>query len=106
MPKINEADYIETNEQYSRGIAIDRYKNEISIVSADKNKDTGDIWPNWCYPQKRANGENVPGEKAIPMKLRLGLKEQAIQRLEQLIMVIEGRGGTGEYTEDGEEIPF
>ena len=90
MPKLDESKFISTNEKYGDGIAVDIYKEEYSIVAARKN-DKGDIWPNWVFPQKYVDGKHIPGEKAFPMKLSLGLKEQAIQRLEQLIMVIEGR---------------
>lgn len=91
MAKIEENNFIQTNEQYGDGIAIDTYKDEYSLVAAKKNTKTGDIWASWGYPQIREDGENVPGKKCIPWKLNLGLREQAIQRLEQLIMLIEGR---------------
>ena len=90
MPKISEDKFIETNEKYGNGFAVDIYKNEYSIIEAKRNK-AGDIWGEWCYPQVFEDGERGPGKKTRPVKITLGLKEQAIQRLEQLIMMIEGR---------------
>jgi len=90
MPKIDEGKFIEVNSRYGEGVAVDIYGKEYSLVSAKKNK-SGEIWAEWCYPQKYEDGKRVPGDKGIPVKICLGLKEQAIQRLEQLILIIEGR---------------
>ena len=90
MPKINEGKFIEINEKYGEGVAVDIYGKEYSLVSARRNK-AGEIWTEWCYPQKFEDGKRVPGEKSIPVRICFGLKEQAVQRLEQLIFMIEGR---------------
>jgi hypothetical protein len=90
MPKINEDKFIEVNSTYGSGVAVSIYKNEYSLVSATKNKE-GDIWADWCFLQNFVDGKRIPSEKTIPVKITLGLKEQAIQRLEQLLSIIEGR---------------
>lgn len=90
MPKISEDKFIEVNEKWGQGIAIDKYNNEYSIVSARKNQND-EIWMEWGYPQKYKDGKNIPNEKAIPWKVPLGVKEQALQYLEKLIFIIEGR---------------
>jgi len=90
MAKIHEDEFIETNEQYGDGIAINIYNSEYSLVAAKRNKN-GDIWAEWCFPQKYVDGKHVAGEKSMPRKLSLGTKEQAIRRLNELIMMIEGR---------------
>jgi hypothetical protein len=52
---------------------------------ANEGKD-GELYLKWVFPQTKAR---EPGEKAIPLRITLGVKQQAIQRLEQLIMMIE-----------------
>ena len=90
MAKINEKDFIEVNVTYGEGVAVDRYGAEYSLITARRNKD-GEIWGVWCYPQAYRDGEWVPGQTAIPVHIVLGVKQQAIQRLEQLIAIVEGR---------------
>ena len=90
MPKINDTDFIEINHQHGWGIAVNKYLNEYSIISARRNAN-GDIWPDWVYLQDfDKDGTRIPG-KTRPMGVTLGLKPKAIQTLEQLIMMIEGR---------------
>lgn len=79
---IKEEYYIETDEENERGIALDFYRNEVSIVSARRGRD-GNIYADYCYPQRydKALGGNHPAEKAIPMKNSLGNSKVAYQRL-------------------------
>ena len=88
MAKIREELFLETNAKYGRGVAIDYYGDEVSIMAATRNQ-SGDIWPEWCYPQKRENGANVPSDKSIPFKIRLGVRGDAIRKLEQLLKMLE-----------------
>jgi len=85
---ISKQGFIETNLKYHSGIAVDVYGDEYSIVAAIAGEDDK-VFMRWSYPQKRVGGANVPNEKAIPHKITLGNKGQAIQRLEQLIHIIE-----------------
>ena len=85
---INISDFIETDKKYERGIALDYYGNEISIVSARRGSD-GKIYSEWCYPQK--GSERVPSSKALPWKITLGMKNQAVQRLEQLLFFLQNK---------------
>ena len=68
------------------GIAIEIYKNEFGICSVTEGQD-GNIYPRWVYPQ--VGKEREPSTKAIPWKIALGVKQQAIQRLEQLLLMVE-----------------
>jgi len=77
--------FIKTNETYNEGILVDIYKNEYSLCLAEEGKD-GKIYKKWMFPQVK---DRQPGEKSIPWKITLGVRQQAIQRLEQLIMMIE-----------------
>jgi len=81
-------DFIKINDQYGEGILLDIYKNEYGLCMANEGKD-GEIYLKWVFPQTK---NRTPTEKAIPMRITLGVKQQAIQRLEQLLMMIEQRG--------------
>ena len=90
MAKIQEDKFIQTDEDKGYGIAVDEYNGTYSLALARKN-DKGDVWQEWSFTQMYSDGKHVPADKAYPTRMRLGTKEQAIQRLEQLIMMIEGR---------------
>ena len=77
--------FLKTSDSYNEGICIDVYKNEYGLCLANEGKD-GQIYLRWVFPQTKSR---EPGEKAIPHRITLGVKQQAIQRLEQLIMMIE-----------------
>jgi len=91
MPSIDEKMFLETNEKYGDGVAINVYNNEISIVAAKKTEG-GEIYMEWGYPQKRQDGKNVPGQKGIPWKISLGVKEDAVHKLERLLNIVERVG--------------
>jgi len=77
-----------TNSQYQQGIAIENYEGDVSLVSA-RSKETG-IWADWAFPQRFIDGEKVPGEKALPIKVFLGKgKTQAIETLKHFIGILE-----------------
>ena len=88
MASIEESKFVRVNEQYGDGVAVDTYNGEISLVSAKQNADTGDIWMEWVYPAKRADGKSVPGEKMLPWKIRLGSREQALTILVKLAGIL------------------
>jgi len=101
---IDPKNFIMTHEKYGRGIAVEEYKNEYGICSAVKPRDDGRVFAEWVYPQGRQDGKNVPKDKAIPFRIQLGVKEQAIQILEKLIYMIEGRSDSKKVNPD--DIPF
>lgn len=77
--------FILINEKFKEGIMLDKYQNEYGLCMAQEGED-GKKYLRWVFPQ----GKNrEPGKKAIPMRITLGVKQQAIQRLEQLLMMIE-----------------
>jgi hypothetical protein len=81
---IKKEEFIVVDHKFKEGIGIDRYNNEIQLVVA-REDENGFIKPRWCYPDIN----RAPGKKAIPWKLTLGVKAQAIQRLEQLLYMVE-----------------
>lgn len=81
---IKKDEFIIIDQKYKEGIAIDRYNNEVQLVVA-KEGDDGVVRARWCFPEIKKE----PSKKAIPWKLTLGVKEQAIQALERLLYMVE-----------------
>jgi hypothetical protein len=92
---ILENSYIETNEQYSRGLAIDEYKGSYSLVEARRGTD-GKLYSKWGYPEHNRQ----PIEKPIPWKITLG--DDGDSALDTLIRLVK-------FMRDGDmdsEAPF
>lgn len=100
---IDQDSFIMTQEKWKAGIGIEEYNGEYGICACQQGED-GKIYARWVFPQK--GKEREPGDKAIPMKLTLGDKDQAVERLQALIKTLQG--GDGGYAPDdgGDDIPF
>ena len=79
------ADIIITNEKYRRGFKLDAYGDIYSLVAAreytDKSGETKEAME-WAFPQDK---DRNPREKAIPVKIELGTKDQAIKHLRDVL---------------------
>lgn len=73
-------DFIETDEQWHNGVALEEYNGKISIVRAYRGKD-GEVYFKWGYGQKNKE----PMEKAIPWKVELGTEPEAVEILTKLL---------------------
>ena len=78
--------YVEVNEQYHAGAALDEYQDIISVCSAQIGKD-GKCYKRWAFPQV---ADRKPGEKALPVSIRLGDKDNAIKILKGFIAALSG----------------
>lgn len=80
--------FIMTNQQYDSGILLEEYKDKYSLTSAYIGKD-GQAQMKWCYRQEKDKDshENKPG-KSIPIKLELGTKDEAIEHLKSLLVML------------------
>ena len=87
----------------NKSLSLEDYQGKLSLVSTWETRD-GAVKPNWCFRQDRVDGENVPG-KAIPLKLLLGSKAEAVSLLLQLLAAL-GHPATGKPANDDPEIPF
>jgi hypothetical protein len=90
------------DSEYNDGAMLEEYKGVFSLVSANEAKD-GTVYKKWGFPQK----DKKPIAQAIPWKVRLGSKEQAVTTLkfflDQLTNAeIEEPGGSTEK----DDIPF
>ena len=93
----------------NKSLSLEDYQGKLSLVSTWETRD-GAVKPNWCFRQDRvkdeATGEQVnkPG-KAIPLKLLLGSKAEAVSLLLQLLAAL-GHPASGKPSEDPDSIPF
>ena len=91
-------DFIETDEKYHNGVALEEYNGKLSLVRAYMAKD-GEVKAKWGYPQKNKN----PIEKAIPWKVELGPEQDAIDILRRLLSQF---GAAEKSTIDSDDPPF
>jgi hypothetical protein len=85
---IDEKDFIQLDEKYQSGVAIDRYKG-ICLVAARRGKD-GNIYADWAFNQTR---DKTPSDKATPKKIFLGDDPfEAIETMRKIAGILkEGR---------------
>ena len=76
--------------QYGDGVLLDKYGDRYSLVSARESKNGGTVWKQWAFPQTK---DKKPMDKAVPMGVRLGNREQAIQILKQALAALSDRSG-------------
>ena len=111
-----ESSYVETNNQYHSGAALDDYGNKISIVAANIGNDDK-LYLKWVYPQ---NKERKPSDKTLPVKVDLGDVGTAISILEGWILELrkehtteqpeptnpEPKSPTNNKPKTDDEVPF
>lgn len=94
--------YVEVNEQYHAGAALDEYQDIISVCSAQIGKD-GKCYKRWAFPQV---ADRKPGEKALPVSIRLGDKDKAIEILKGFIAALSGGKEEPAKPSADDDIPF
>ena len=88
------------DSKYNEGIMLEEYNGILSLVYAQKSKeDDGKVYKRWCFPQDK---DLQPREKAIPWKVRLGKREQAVKTLKYFLDQLVNTEDEGE----GPPIPF
>ncbi len=87
------------DSQYGEGIQLEEYQGTLNLVAAQMGKD-GVVYSKWCYPQGIGKGAG-PIEKALPWKIKLGSKKEAVSILTSLIHLI-----APEDVNLGEDCPF
>lgn len=90
--------------EYDEVLLLDKYNDEYGIVLAQESRD-GSVYKRWCYPQRRdrQKKDNVPAEKAIPWRVRLGDRKQALTILKGMVAALEGHADNLAKKDD---IPF
>lgn len=78
--------FFETNEKYHEGFTIEEYNGIYSIASVQQGKD-GKLYPRWCTVEL---GKDKKQQK-LPLAVRLGDKDMALQALEDMMIKIMGK---------------
>ena len=65
------------NSKYGDGILLEEYNESFSLYAAQKSND-GPIYKRWC---KMKTGKDSYMDKDIPVQLRLGNQNEAIEKL-------------------------
>ncbi len=83
--------FIITDPKWKSGIQLDEYNDQYSLVAAYESRD-GKINQKWCYAQSKdkQTNEKKPSEKAMPWRLTLGTREEAIKVLTGFIEMLGG----------------
>ena len=77
--------------QYGDGVLLDKYGDRYSLIAAQESKSAvGTVYKRWVFPQTK---DKKPMDKAVPMGVRLGNREQAIQILKQALAALSDRSG-------------
>jgi len=97
---IIESSFIETNEKYREGVALDEYNGSFSLTLCQRGNDEK-IYPRWAKLQV---GKDKLAEKATPVKIGLGDKDKAVDAMTFMIAVLNGTA-VSSHPEDG-SIPF
>ena len=92
------------DDKYHKGVLLQEYNGEFSIVAAQEGKD-GAIYKLWCFPQGK---DRKPVEKSLPWKVKIGGNiEEARATLEYLLAALkDGQGAMKNETDTGDDIPF
>jgi len=95
--------------KYHEVLMVEKYNDQYGIALGQEGKD-GRIWAKWTYPQVRKDGKNYPAEKAIPLKLPLGNRDDAVKVIKALAAAfgigVPGGQGTVAQSSADDDIPF
>ena len=94
-------DFIVTDEQNNRGIALEEYNGKLSLTKGYIGRD-GESHFDWGYPQR----DRAPQEKAIPWKIVLGDGPEAIEVLNRILSVLLDGKVQNDKGEIDDTIPF
>ena len=87
--------YVCTDKEHNRGVVLNEYNGDYSIVSANEDK-AGKIWMDFGF--KNVNGRDVK----LPLAGKLGNKKQAADILRTMLAML-GEQGQANYEGD---VPF
>ena len=73
------------DSKYGDGIMVSKYGDNYSLIAARESKNGGTVYKDWAFPQDR---DKQPKAKAIPMGVRLGNRNHAIDTLRRALQVL------------------
>ena len=92
---------------FNECILVELYKDQYSLVLAVKGQKGGTVFKKWCFPEFKKE----PGKKAVPWKLPLGNRDDAVKVIKALaaafgIGVPGGQGKAPQSSADDDSLPF
>jgi hypothetical protein len=96
------------SSQYGELVMLQKRGDAYSIVSATESKNGGTNYLRWAFPQRRVDGKNIPAEKAIPIGIKFGSRQELISFFKWGLAAISpsAAGAAGKPPQDEEDIPF
>ena len=91
------------SSKYNELIVLEKRGDDYGIALAQASQNGGTNYMKWVFPQRRVDGKNVPNEKAIPFRIPLGNRTEALAIIEQVYVAL---GGKVNEPNDGKDIPF
>ena len=82
------------SSKYNELVVLEKRGDDYGIALAQESQNNGTNYMKWVFPQKRVDGKNVPNEKAIPFRIPLGNRTEAVSLLLQLLAAL-GHPATG-----------
>ena len=94
------------SSQYNEGVFFTEYNGKYQLLTGQTGKDD-ENYKKWVFPQGK---DRLPGEKAIPMGVTIGGKDEAISILKAMLSELGGTANEsqthGANKEPVDEIPF
>ena len=88
MAEVNEEEVIKVD--YYNSVMIEEYNGKYSICAVDNGQNEC-FYKKWVFLSRWRNGEAVPDDRKMPMKVALGDdKAQAVRTLETLLVKLKG----------------
>ena len=94
--------------QYGEVIVIEEYQGVYGLVLSKKGDKGGTVFKKWCFPEFKKE----PGKKAVPWKLPLGNRDDAVKVIRALAAAFGigapvGQGTAPQVSDDDDDgIPF
>ncbi len=86
--------------EYGDAVILEEYNGTYSLVSGQKSKTNDKVYSRWAFPQLK---DKQPGPKAMPIKVKLGKKDEAIGVLTNMIQSLSWNN---EAPKNDSDVPF
>jgi hypothetical protein len=78
------------SSKYNELIVLEKRGDDYGIALAQESQNGGTNYMKWVFPQRRVDGKNVPNEKAIPFRIPLGNRTEALAIIEKIREALGG----------------
>jgi hypothetical protein len=93
------------SSKYNELVVLEKRGDDYGIALAQESQNGGTNYMKWVFPQRRVDGKNVPNEKAIPFRIPLGNRTEALAIIEKIREALGGNTKPNNKPVD-DDIPF